>query len=346
MKTTNIPFIEEIKDRFFPNSGFVTGLDIGNSTVKLVKLKSTKEAVELHDFYLAESHSGSSELLKSWAQSRHIQSVNASVSGQATIIRYVSFPKMSPEELKKALKFEAQKYIPFSVGEVNLDAQIIRPNLPDNKMLVSVAAVKKDFIKQRIDLIEECGFNVNLIDLDSLALVNAFNFNYPLADQDRPKSVALLNIGASFSNLNILEDKDPLLSRDINIAGNNFTKKASDALEIDLKSAEKTKINPEPERAEALSKVMELVLSSLATEIRVSFDYFESQSASSVTKIFLSGGGGMLPGLKDMLANLLGIEVVFWDPLRKIQIVESVDAVKIKSSAAQLAVAIGLGLRK
>ena len=148
------------------------------------------------------------------------------------------------------------------------------------------------------------------------------------------------------SNLNILENGLPVLSRDIYIAGNNFTQKTADILELDFKSAEELKLNIDREKLDKVVIAAESVLSDLAKELRVSFDYYESQNASSVIKIFLSGGGSKFSGLKDMLANLLGIEVEYWDPLRQISITDSVDSKEAKALSSQLAVAVGLALRK
>ncbi|MCU0652554.1 MAG: pilus assembly protein PilM [Candidatus Omnitrophica bacterium] len=328
----------------FKKDRICLGLDLGTSAIKFCKLKFSKEGVELSDFYLGPAPGP--EALKQAAQRMDLRLANIAVSGPATIIRYVNFPKMSRDELKKALKFEAQKYIPFSLAEVNMDVVILKDNPQENKMLVAIVAVKKDFLAQRIKIFEAADFKINLIDIDSLALVNAFNFSYPRENSTRPKSFALLNVGATFSNLNILEDGTPsLLSRDINIAGNNFTHKIADSFAIDFKAAEELKINPEKEKIQKIIQAGETVLSGLAGEIRVSFDYYESQSASSVGKIFLSGAGGLFPGFKDALANLLGIEVEYWEPLKQIRISSSLDAEKIKSSSSQLAIALGLALR-
>ncbi len=89
---------------------------------------------------------------------------------------------------------------------------------------------------------------------------------------------------------------------------------------------------------------MESVLSNLAVEIRTSFDYYESQNASSVVKIFLSGAGAKFSGLKDMLVRLLGIEVEYWDPLKRIKIDAGLAVEDAKAQASQLAVAVGLAL--
>ena len=330
----------------FKKSQSRVGLDIGSSSVKAIKLKFENDSVELCDFAVISTlENGFAHAARQAMQPLEIKTVNTSVSGPSTIIRYVNFPKMSPDELKKALKFEAQKYIPFSLAEVNIDAAILKDNLQDNKMLVAIAAVKKDFFTQRLKLFEGSDFKINIIDIDSLALINAFNFNYPRDSNTKPKSAALLNIGATFSNLNILEDGAPLLSRDMNIAGNNFTQKIADAFEMDFKAAEELKINPDKERMQKLIQATEPAVSNLATEIRVSFDYYESQSASSVGKIFLSGGGSSFLGLKDALANSLGIEVEYWDTLKQISVSSTIDSAKLKSVSSQLGIALGLALR-
>jgi len=335
----------KLKDKF-QKERFSVGLDIGTATIKLVKLKFFKDTVELCGFELEPIPLELEPVLKKIAQSQDARVVNIAVCGPAAIIRYVNFPRMNEEELRQALKFEAEKYIPFALSEVNLDSNILKRDLPDNKMLVLLAAVKKDFVNQRLKLIESCGLTVRLIDIDSIALINAFNYNYAQDELARSKAIALLNIGASLSNLNILENSIPKLSRDIHIATSNILQKLADLSQIDLKAAEQLIINPEPGKSDKVNLAIETVLSGLAKEIRASFDYYESQSASNVAKIFLSGGGGLYGGLKDILANLLGMEIEHWDPLKQLTIADTVSAEKVKPLAGQLAVALGLALRQ
>jgi type IV pilus assembly protein PilM len=340
----NLSF-KKIKNRLTKET-YSFGLDIGTSAIKLVKLKFSKDIIELCNFELAQTEIDLEQLIKKIVQSQNAYRVNIAVSGPATIIRYISFPKMNNDELKKSLRFEAQKYIPFPITELNLDSYILKENLPENKMFLLLAAVKSEFMNQRLKLMESCGLKINVFDIDSIALINAFNFNYPQEDASKQKTTALLNIGASLSNLNVLEGDVPHLSRDIQIAGIKFTQKLVDVMGLDFKSAENLKLNPESDKADKITKAIESVLANLAAEIRTSFDYYESQSSSTVAKIFLSGGGSLFPGLKDMLAGLLGIEVEYWDPLKKISISESLIPEKLKLLSPQLAVAIGLALRQ
>lgn len=323
------------------------GVDIGSSALKSLKLKFENQRAELCAWQIDEEAQDPAETLKKLAQSQGLSKVSLSVSGPAAIIRCVDFPLMDEGELKKALKFEAQKHIPFAADEVNLDSFILKQYAHENKMLVLLAAVKKDFLNQRIELFSKAGLKAGLADIDSLCLVNAFNYNYDLHDAGlENKSVALLNIGADYSNLDILEGGIPVLSRDIPIAGNNFTRKIAESFSIEFKQAEALKKNPDKDSAEKVIKAFESALVNLVSEVRTSFDYYESQHASSVVKLFLSGGSLKFPGLKDMLANLTGLETEIWDPLRKVLISDGLDKEKVKSSAVQLAVVLGLALRR
>jgi type IV pilus assembly protein PilM len=336
-------YLQGLKEKF-AKERFSFGLDIGSRAIKFVKLKFFKDTIELCAAESAEVQLDVSGVLKKFKHSFEVPSVNIGICGPATVIRYVEFPLMNKAELKQALRFEAQKHIPFSLNDVILDGHILKDNLPDNKMLVLVAAAKKEAIQQRLKLISEAGLRVNRIDIDSISLVNAFNHSYAQEPDVKNKVVGMLNIGSILSSLNILEDGVPRLSRDIHIAGNNFTQKIADAFGLDFKAAEELKRNPEGERREKAAESVESVLSGLAGEVRISFDYYESQSASSVSKIFLSGGGSRFSGLKEMLANLMGIEVQTWDPCKQIAIPDDLDHQKIQDLGGSMGVAAGLAL--
>ncbi|MDP2044211.1 MAG: type IV pilus assembly protein PilM, partial [Candidatus Omnitrophota bacterium] len=321
------------------------GLDIGTQSIKCVKLKINGSAIELVTFDLEESQLDPIEALKKIKYAQSANLVNISFCGSATVIRYVNFLRMSKPELKQALKFEAQKHIPFSLDEVNLDAEILIDSLPENKMLVLIAALKKEFVQQRLKSLEAAGLRPNIIDIDSLALVNAFNFNYPKVEVPEGKSICLLNIGSTISNISIIDNGVPRLSRDIHSGGANFTKKLMDIFGIDFKAAEELKVNPDPEKADKIKAGVESVLTNLAGEIRTSFDYYDSQNTSNVARIFLSGGASKLSGLKEMLAGFLGIEVESWDPFKQIKISDNLDAAKLNQFSSQFNVAVGLALR-
>jgi len=341
-----INILSKFKTLFSKKEKFSFGLDIGTQSIKCVKLKVNNEEAELIDFNLEEGQLDPVEILKKIKNDQQADLVNISFCGSSTVIRYVNFLRMSKSELKQALKFEAQKHIPFSLNEVNVDAEILNSEMPDNKMLVLIAAIKKELIQQRIRVLENSSLRPGLIDIDSLALINAFNFNNLETGVPKDKSICLLNIGATISNVNILDNGIPRLSRDIHTAGANLTKKIMDIFELDFKAAEELKVNTSEQDADKIKACVESVLTNLATEIRTSFDYYESQYSSNVVKIFLSGGTSKISGLKEMLAGFLGIEVETWDPFKRIKVSESIDKQKLDQFSGQFNIAVGLALRQ
>ena len=323
---------------------FSIGLDIGTQSIKCVKLK-INDAVELVSFDLEEGRLDPTEVLQQIKHAQDADLINISFCGPVTVIRCVNFLRMNKTELKQSLKFEAQKHIPFSLNEVNLDAAILKDDLPENKMLVLIAAIKKESMQQRLRNLENAGLRPGIIDIDSLALINSFNFNYPKIDAPENNSICLLNIGASISNVNILDNGILRLSRDIHFGGANFTKKFMDLFEVDFKAAEELKINQPQDKADKARAGVESVLTNLAAEIRTSFDYYESQNTSSVTKIFLSGGGSKIGGLTEALSVCLGIPVESWDPFKQIKISDTIDTRKLNNFSGQFNIAVGLALR-
>ncbi|MCK9432763.1 MAG: pilus assembly protein PilM, partial [Candidatus Omnitrophica bacterium] len=158
-------------------------------------------------------------------------------------------------------------------------------------------------------------------------------------------TICLLNVGSSITSVNILDNRLVRLSRDIHFGGVNFTRKIMDLFEMDFKSAEASKINPPSDKAARIRASMEGLLTSLASEIRTSFDYYESQNTVSVSRIFLSGGAGRMAGLRETLSASLGLPVETWDPFRKIIIPDTVDKKKLEGLSGHFNVAVGLALR-
>jgi type IV pilus assembly protein PilM len=352
------------------------GIDIGISSLKFVRLNCLKEKAELLGFALEQGVEDLPAALKRLKETYRIESAQVSLSGAATVTRYVAFPKMAYLDLMQALKFEAQKYIPFSLSDVNLDAHILRDDLSENKMLILLCAAKKDAVGQRLRLFEGAGIKINSLGIDALALVNSFAANRAHDEAASAKPAALLNIGAGASNLVILEGGMPRLSRDIHIGGNNFTQRLAEALNIGLKEAEQLKLNPDaplpavqPQPATApaegqaapaegqaapaagqappkFEEIIEPVVNNLGAELRTSFDYYESQAAAAVTTVFLSGGSSALRGLKDALGSALGAKVELWEPFKGIPPASGVNAQELRLLQPRLAVAAGLALAR
>lgn len=341
--TKQLAFLEKFS-KSLPREKTVFGLNLGFSSVKMIKLRMTNNATELLAYAVEQNSADMEETLRKLISAHGIKSANVSLSGQQAIIRYIDFPKMRSEELKQALKFEAQKHLPFPIQDVSIDGCILRDDLPDGKMKVLLAAVKKDLLEQRLKVLRQAGLDASIVEIDSISLVNAFNFNYGQEETVKAKTVALLNVGSATSNLNILESGLPALSRDIPIGGNHLTQKIADALNLDFKSAEKAKTGQAAQNEKAASAA-EAVIGKLAQEVRASCDYYESRSVSSVERVFVSGGASLFGGMGESLKSFLGLPVEIWDPLRSVTMGAGVDKTKIAPVSGQLAVAVGLALR-
>jgi type IV pilus assembly protein PilM len=338
-------FINNLKIKKEEKEKVIIGIDIGSVYLKSVEVKYLLDKVELVNYIIEPLQLDLASILKKIPRLQEASGLNISMGGPSTIIRYIEFPRMAEEEFRKSLKFEAEKHIPFPIQEVNLDGYILRDNLPDNKMLVVVAAVKKDLLNMRLKLFQDLGLKIQAVDLDPLSIVNAFNFNYVQDEGLKNKALALLNIGAQESSLSIIDNGIPRLSRDIHIAGNTLTQKIAEAMNLEIKKAEEFKNNLNKENINKALEIITPVLSNIASEVRASFDYYESQSASSVEKIFLSGGGASFPGINEVLTTLLGIEINSWDAFKKINLTQAIDTTKLKSVSNLLTVAVGLIVR-
>ena len=209
-------------------------------------------------------------------------------------------------------------------------------------MLILIAAAKNDLIQKKCNLAREVNLNLKTVDLDCLALANFFTEACGYSKKGTCHGV--INLGRSVSNINILVDGIPNLSRDIFVGGDDLTKKMSEALEIDYAQAENLKIDPKS-RAQELMSVWDPVLNNLAAEIRVSLDYFEARNNRAVEKIFISGGTSRLLGIEEYLNHLLSVEIKKVDFCQQLKFDAAVDQKEFKNNSDLLTVALGLALR-
>jgi len=344
--------LKEIFEKFSkPKTKTAVGLDIGNSSLKVVELQTKPGAAikELVNFELLRFKSGKpadiSVSIKKILQNSgiHTERINTSVSGQAVIVRYVSMPRMSSDELKKALKLGVGKYIPFNLEEVNYDFQILDDiaSSKDRKMMrVLLVAVKKEIIAERIKILQEAGLTPNVIDVDSFAVVNSFQ----LSRLENKGIIAVLDIGADITSITILRDNIPYFNRDIPIGGRHLTKSIVEDFEVTEAEAEELKHNPGNKYGDLISSIRS-VLDSIAGEIHMSFNYAENQIGGTVQKVFLTGGTAKFKGIDKVFNSILGMDVEIWDPTRILEINPELSKDKLFEIGPLLTVSIGLALR-
>jgi type IV pilus assembly protein PilM len=344
------------------------GVDIGTYAVKLVYLKGSPGQWSLVrwavipygddlplDTPLTDRRAQAVVALQNYLRTADlpIKRVATSVSGNAVIVRYVKMAKMPAVELAKSLKFEAEPYIPFNIEEVNLGFSVLGDVIEEGQtqMETVLVAAKKDSVDLRVDLLKEAGLQPVIMDVDAFALESAYEILFP---PPQTETVLFMNIGATFTNMSIIEKGASRVVRDVFIAGNTLTKAIQTQFQCDVKTAEQKKITygiapQEGADAEAqqVSEVLLPVARDLLVEVQRSIDFFLSQGSDRVVnKIFLCGGSANLKGLDQFLNQELNIPVEIFNPLSLISNSPAGFTDEEKPLLSHLAVAAGLATRR
>lgn len=284
--------------------------------------------------------------------------VVSAVGGQAVIVRELKLPPMSDDELKQAARYEAERYIPYGVKEVNMDFDVIGETTEDNqrKMVVLLVAARREIVDRHVQALESAGLVPFVLDVESFAVTRA------LEAQSRRngdgEAAVFVDLGAETTDIVITEGGQLRLTRNVNIGGSSLTKAVAARMDMEFKSAEQLKEEkgmvllegeplPEDRAVHQLHDVMLPVLSDLATEIRRSLDYFQTRwRESRVGRVVLSGGAAPLPNLDRFLSLELGVETVVGDPFLACEAADRVlPAGRRKAMAPAMATAVGLAMR-
>jgi type IV pilus assembly protein PilM len=344
------------------------GLDIGASSVKAVEVstKTRDKGFELRSFGRATlaseaivqgaflNSSAIADAIREAVATGHVsgRDVAAAVSGHSVIVKRVSLPLMSREELEDQIQWEAEQYIPFDVNEVNLDFQILETNEEEGQMDVLLVAAKRDLIDDYVQVITEAGLNPVAIDVAGFAVQNAYEMNY---EQDPDAYVALVNIGAQVVNINILRNGIPAFNRDIMTGGSQYTEEIQKALSVSFDEAERIKIGAPADEGgpvrdvipQEVEAAMRGVSEALIGEISRSLDFFTATAADAhISRVLLAGGGARVTGLATAFEERTGIAAESLDPLARMLPSKGFEAEYLHEMAPSMAVAIGLATRR
>jgi len=204
--------------------------------------------------------------------------------------------------LRKSYIFDLDKYFPFDPKTIYTDCSILDPEGKDKKMLVLMAAVKKEMVDERLKLFKDEGLELSKVLLNSIAIANAFDRLGPQVIASG-KAKAVLDIGGSASCLMIYKDSSMRFVRDIFVGSQELTKKIANALGVEAAEAETIKRQPGEKLAQVL-EACDMPLNNLISEIRVSMDYFMTEKNVQVDELFLAGGGALLKTLKVCLKRI------------------------------------------
>ncbi len=338
----------------------LVGVDIGSSSIKVCEIKEGRKGARsllrfayhplppqsIVDGHIMNSGAVVEGLEKLFHRQRR-KDVALRISGHSVIIKKVTMPLMTQDELREQISWEAEQHIPFDVADVELDYQVLRRREEEGQMDVLLVAAKKEEIQDLLNLALEARLKPKVIDLDAFTVQNCFEAGY--GAPERGATIVLLHVGASLTTINIIADGTTAFTRDIANGGNAITEEIQRQLSIGQDEAEAYKcgtgggIVPHE-----VSKIVQQVVESLAGEIQRSLDFYLATSGDrEIAKVVLSGGAARMASLKDAIGGRSRAPVEVLDPLRSASFdTKSAGIGELEQQGPAASVAFGLALRK
>jgi len=269
--------------------------------------------------------------------------VITAVGGRDVIIKKIPMDRMKESEAREVIRWEAEQHVPFDMDNVELDFQILDPQGEGLQMTVLLVAAKRELIDHKIALLSEVGVGPSIIDVDSFALHNAFELSYP---EGMSGVVGLVNIGHEMTNINILDEGIPVLTRDLPVGTRRFREDLQ--RERGLSAGEADQLLQGFETSEVLTPFLQSRGEELAVGIERAAAFLQTaaRSSSALSRLYTSGGGARIPGLTKTLADRLRLPVEMANPLKRLQVDPGAfDGMNIDQVAPLLMLPVGLALR-
>ncbi len=347
----------------FASKKEIIGIDVGSSAVKLARLRESRgnyQLVNIGIMPLAAETIVDNTIMDSTAIVDSINNlisgmkvkgkrIATSVSGHSVIIRKITLPIMTEAELESSIQWEAEQYIPFDVSEVNIDFQIIGPDPKDpSQMNVMLVAAKKDFVDDFVAVFTEAGLEPVVMDIDCFAVENMFDYNYGFVEDE---VIALIDLGASATSVNVLKGDMSVFTRDIQAGGNLLSEELQKRLGVSSEEAERAKLGDREisdVSPDSVDEVLADAVENLVQEVQRSLDFFTATSSEDrVTKVYLAGGVSSSDKVKEALESRLGIPAEVVNPFRNLVINDKeFDQEYLNSIGPMFSVAVGLAMRK
>jgi type IV pilus assembly protein PilM len=341
----------------FGRNATTVGLDIGSGLIKLVAISHASGGPVLTKVAFTSVVNDAivegevmdpgivADSIKGLMASAGIKAkrVVMAVGGRDVIIKKIAMDRMKETEAREVIRWEAEQHVPFDMDNVELDFQILDPEAEGLQMTVLLVAAKRELVEHKLALLSEIGLSASVVDVDAFALHNAFEVNYPEAMRG---VVGLVNIGHETTNINILDDGVPVLTRDIPIGTRRFKEDLQRERGLSAESAEGVLRGTDTN--EALEPLLESRGEELAVGIERAAAFLQSasRSAAGISRVFTTGGGARIPGLNKLLSDRLRIPVQLANPIEKLQVADGVfDQYSVDEVAPLLMLPIGLALR-
>lgn len=349
--TMNLPFLSK--------NNLVVGVDIGSHAIKVCQLKRTDKGYAVtalgsvvlpegavDDGTLVEPEivgKAISELFKNLKISN--KKVGISISGYSVIVKKVNLTVMDDAQLEEHIMTEAEQYIPFDIEDVYLDFQNLKTNTEtSDRTDVMLVAAKKEVVDDYLEMIESIGLQSVLVDVDGFALENTYEYS-----GNKDENVALVDIGASKMNINILSKGMSVVARDIVVGSRQLTEQIQATLDIDYEEAEAIKLGqiPAGENQNSIEEIFSSTCTQWVLEIKKAIDLYHANNPDApLQRLVLSGGGSKVTGLKEFLAQETNLEVELFNPFEQMSSnTKKIDSEYLNSIGPEMAIATGIAIR-
>jgi type IV pilus assembly protein PilM len=341
------------------------GVDISSSAVKLVELSYApnssgyiveRYAIEtlpkdaVSDGNINNLDALAETLQRAWKHlGTKIKNVSVALPAAAVITKKILLPAgMRDEDMEYQVESEANQYIPFALEEVNLDFQVLGP-VPGNadEVEVLLAASRKANVEDRVAAAQAAGLNVVVVDVEPYAAETAFSqIRAQLPDNAEDKCVALIDIGATVMNVNVLRNGTSIYTRDQQIGGEQLTQQIQSMFGLTAEQAEAAKRSgglPDNYESDVLSPFRESLVMEIARALQF---FFTSSQYNEVDYIVLAGGSAVLPGLDDAVATRTQVSTMVANPFALMTLSSRVKSRQLQADAPALIVACGLAMRR
>ncbi|MDB4947586.1 MAG: type pilus assembly protein PilM [Gemmatimonadetes bacterium] len=334
------------------------GLDIGSGYIKIAVIEHTGAEPELvHVSYtpliadaIVEGEVMDPQLVvetvKSLLGSANLKPRNVvtSVGGRDVMVKKIQMDRMKESDAREVIRWEAEQYVPFDMENVQLDFQILDPLDDGLQMNVLLVAAKRELVDQKVSLLRDAGIAPAVVDVDSFALHNAFEYNYP----DAMKGiVALVNVGHEISTVNVLQEGTLILTRDVPFGSRRLREDLRRLHGLSTDDAETVLQG----RSDRLAEYQQLISEgceelAIGVERAVAFLSMSDAGGAGLGRVYLCGGGARIPGLQDVVAGRLRTRTELASPLQRLKVRADVTTLfPVDELAPMLMLSIGLALR-
>ena len=344
---------------FFSKSDLVVGVDIGSHAIKVCQFKQSGKGysiLALGSVVLPEGAVDDGtlnepeivgEAISNLFKNLKIKNrkVGFSISGYSVIVKKVNLAVMEEAELEEHIMEEAEQYIPFDIEDVYLDFQDLKTNTGDNDRTdVMLVAAKKEIVDDYLEMLQGLKLKPVIVDVDGFALENTYEYNYQSSE-----NVALVDIGASKMNINILSNGISVVARDIIVGSRQLTDQIQNVFDLDFDEAEALKIGyiAAEDKQQEIEEIFTTTCTQWVLEIKKAIDLYHSNHPDQLlTKLILSGGGSKVKGLTDFLKKETELPVELFNPFTKISYnKKKIDRNYLENIAPEMAIATGIALR-